>query len=172
MFENIRPRLVYALIAVLLSFMPLRVQAQLSTATVTGVVKDSNGSVIPGVNMVLKNTETTNERTALTNGAGNYVFLSVTPGSYTLEATAPGFEVTKISKITLDVNQTATLDITMQVGTVQQTVTVEAAGELVQSATSELGAVVSSKQVVDLPLNGRNFTQLLSLTPGVAPVSV
>src|SRR5207253_3418310 len=115
---------------------------------------------------------TTTERTAVSNNAGNYVFLSVPPGTYTIEATAPGLQTTRIANLTLEVNQTATADITMQVGAVQQTVTVEAAGELVQSATAELGAAVTSKQVVDLPLNGRNFTQLLALTPGVAPVSV
>ena len=107
----------------------------------------------------------------MSNSAGNYVFLSITPGQYTLRAEAPGFEVSK-APFTLEVNQTATFDLSMQVGTVQQTLTVETSGELVQSATSELGAVVAEKQVNDLPLNGRNFTQLLSLTPGVAPVSV
>lgn len=152
--------------------MPSRGYAQLSSATVTGLVRDASGADIPNVKVVLKNLDTSVERTATTNSAGNYVFLSLTPGNYSLTASSPGLQTSQISKFTLAVNQTVTLDITMEVGAVQQTVTVEAAGELVQSATSELGAVVASKQVVDLPLNGRNFTQLLSLTPGVAPVSV
>src|ERR1022692_3193019 len=146
--------------------------AQLSSASVTGVVRDVSGSVIPNVKITLQNVATSVAHNTVTNTAGNYLFLGITPGEYTLQAEASGFEVSKIPQVTLAVNQTATLDLTMQVGTIQQSVTVEASGQLVQSATAELGAVVSEKQVFDLPLNGRNFTQLLSLTPGVAPVSV
>src|SRR6516164_3088350 len=146
--------------------------AQLSSASVTGIVRDASGSLIPNVRIVLKNAGTSVERVATSNSAGNYVFLNIAPGVYSLDATSPGLQVTQIPNFTLDVNQTATLDITMQVGTLQQTISVEAAGEMVQAATSELGAVVSTKQVLDLPLNGRNFTQLLSLTPGVVPISV
>jgi hypothetical protein len=146
--------------------------AQLSTASVTGIVRDSSGSAVPNVKITLENTGTTVQHVTQSNSAGNYVFLNITPGPYTLEATAPNFQTTRIPQFNLAVNQTATLDITLQVGTVQQSVTVEATGELVQASTAELGAVVAAKQVVDLPLNGRNFTQLLSLTPGVAPVSV
>ncbi len=146
--------------------------AQLSSASVTGVVRDSTGSVVPNCKLVLKNVETSVERIAESNSAGNYLFLGITPGPYTIEASAPGFQTAKIPQITLSVNQTATIDVTLQVGNLQQTVTVEASGELVQSATAELGAVVAEKQVTDLPLNGRNFTQLLSLSPGVAPISV
>jgi outer membrane receptor protein involved in Fe transport len=139
---------------------------------VTGVVRDSTGSVVPSCKLVLKNVDTSVERIAESNSAGNYLFLGITPGNYTIEASAPGFQTQQMRQITLAVNQTATIDVTLQVGNLQQTVTVEASGELVQSATAELGAVVAEKQVVDLPLNGRNFTQLLSVSPGVAPVSV
>ena len=160
------------LAAVLLGFSPGQAWAQLSSASVTGVVHDSSGSVVPQAKITLQNVETTVTRAAQSNSAGNYVFLNINPGQYTLQAEAQGFDISKTAPFTLAVNQTTTLDLTMQVGTVQQSVTVETSGELVQSATAELGAVVAEKQVVDLPLNGRNFTQLLSLTPGVAPVSV
>jgi outer membrane receptor protein involved in Fe transport len=146
--------------------------AQLSSATVTGVVHDSTGGVVAGAKVLLHNLDTTIETRADTNSSGNYVFLNITPGRYSLEASSAGFQTSKITELALVVNQTATMDFTLQVGAVQQTVNVEAAGELVQAATSELGAVVEQKQVVDLPLNGRNFTQLLSLTPGVSPISV
>jgi outer membrane receptor protein involved in Fe transport len=146
--------------------------AQLSSASVTGVVRDTSGSVIPGVKITLQNVATSVAHNTVSNTAGNYVFLGITPGEYTLQAEVTGFEVSKMPEFTLAVNQTATLDLTMQVGTVTQSLTVEASGQLVQSATAELGTVVTEKQVFDLPLNGRNFTQLLSLTPGVAPVSV
>ena len=146
--------------------------AQLSSASVTGVVRDTSGSVIPNVKITLQNVATSVAHNTVSNTAGNYLFLGITPGDYTLQAEVPGFEISKMPEFTLAVNQTLTIDLAMQLGTVQQTVTVEASGQLVQSATAELGAVVAEKQVADLPLNGRNFTQLLSLTPGVAPVSV
>jgi outer membrane receptor protein involved in Fe transport len=156
----------------LLPFIPSKAVAQLSSASITGVVRDSTGSVIPEVKLTLQNVDTSVERSTVSNSAGNYVFLSITPGRYTLQAEAAGFDVAKIPQFTLDVNQTATVDLALRVGALQQTVNVEASGQLVQSATAELGAVIAEKQVDDLPLNGRNFTQLLSLTPGVAPVSV
>src|SRR5258708_36395575 len=98
MFEISRFRSLGFLAALILVFAPTRVQAQLSSATVTGIVRDSSGSVVPSAKVVLKSADTTAERTALSNSAGNYVFLSVPPGSYSIEATATGFEVTKISK--------------------------------------------------------------------------
>ncbi len=173
-FASLRPKFLFfgVLLALFLAFAPSRAFAQLSSASVTGVVHDASGSIIPQVKITLQNVETSVQHVAQSNNSGNYVFLSITPGRYSIQAEAPGFEVSKISEFVLTVNQTATLDLTMQVGTVQQTLTVEEAGQLVQSSTAELGAVVAEKQVVDLPLNGRNFTQLLSLTPGVAPVSV
>jgi len=82
------------------------------------------GSIIPQVKITLRNVDTTVEHVAQSNNAGNYVFLSITPGQYTLPAEAPGFELSKTAPFTLEVNQTATFDLTMQVGTVQQTLTV------------------------------------------------
>ncbi|HWB95732.1 MAG TPA: TonB-dependent receptor, partial [Bryobacteraceae bacterium] len=145
---------------------------QLSTSSVTGTVRDTSGSVIPGTSVTLRNVETGVDRSTVTNDAGNYLFLSILPGRYTLEASKDGFSKSSLAPFTLEVNQTATLDFNLRVGGVEQTVTVAAVGAEIQASTAEVGAVVSSKQVVDLPLNGRNFTQLLTLTPGVAPVSV
>jgi len=145
---------------------------QLSTATLTGVVRDSTGAVVPEAVVILRNAATTGERRTVTNSAGNYTFLNITPGRYTLETTASGFRPNKVAEFELQVNQTMTQDTVLEVGTLEQAVQVEATAEGVQSSTAELGAVVAEKQVADLPLNGRNFTQLLTLTPGVAPVSV
>ncbi len=171
-FASLRSKLFGVLLALFFAFTPFKAHAQLSSASVTGVVHDASGSIIPQVKVTLQNVDTSVQHVTQSNNAGNYVFLNITPGRYSIQAEAPGFELSKVSQFVLEVNQTATLDLTMQVGTVQQTLTVEEAGQLVQSSTAELGAVVAEKQVVDLPLNGRNFTQLLSLTPGVAPVSV
>jgi outer membrane receptor protein involved in Fe transport len=159
------------LLACILSFVSPAF-AQLSTATVTGIVRDSSGSVIPAATLTLRNVDTNVERATQTNEVGNYVFANVPPGPYILETSKTGFGTQRVEQFTLTVNQTANFDVTLSVGTVEQTVNVTAAAEMIQSSTAELGAVVAQKQVVDLPLNGRNFTQLLALTPGVAPVSV
>ncbi len=159
-------------LAIALAFGAVTARAQLSTASITGVVRDPSGSPIAGAKIVVRNTDTAVEHPGQTNGSGNYLILSLTPGPYSLSISADGFQTAEVPAMTLEVNQTATRDVTMKVGSLQQTMTVEAAGELVQASTAELGSVVGEKQVVDLPLNGRNFTQLLSLTPGVSPVNV
>lgn len=158
-------------VAVMLAFAGLAF-SQTSSATVNGSVRDSSGSRIPGAFLVLRNTATSVETRTETNEAGVYVLLNILPGQYTMEVSKSGFRTAKLASFTLAVNQTATLDLNLEVGAVEQSVNVEAVGAEVQSSTAEIGAVVSKQQVVDLPLNGRNFTQLLSLTPGVAPVSV
>src|SRR5690242_4825384 len=83
--------------------------AQLSSASVTGVVRDPSGSVVAGVKIGLTNLDTTVKHTAESNSAGNYVFLSIPPGNYMLEATAPGFQTMQVPRISLAVNQTATI---------------------------------------------------------------
>lgn len=149
-----------------------RLRAQLSTASVTGTVRDSSGGAAAGVEMTMKSTATGVARTTTSNDAGNYLFLGVVPGPYTLEAHHAGFQTVRVQPFVLEVNQTATFDLTLELGQVQQSVSVTATGEAVQASTAELGSVVGQKQVVDLPLNGRNFTQLLTLTPGASPANV
>ena len=151
---------------------PVSVLAQLSTASINGTVRDPSGSSVANATLVLLQVETGVERSTLSNVSGNYGFLSILPGNYTLEVTADGFATSNLEPFTLLVNQTATFDFTLTLGAVTESITVEAVGAEVQSSTAELGAVVEQKQVMDLPLNGRNFTQLLALTPGAAPVSV
>ncbi|HWO29517.1 MAG TPA: carboxypeptidase regulatory-like domain-containing protein, partial [Candidatus Acidoferrum sp.] len=131
-----------------------------------------SGAVLPGASVVLRNVETGVERSTVSNNAGNYVFLDLNPGRYTLQVKAGGFSEKRISEFVLGVNQTATIDVALNVGSESQAVTVEASAEQLQVSNADLGTVIATKQVNDLPLNGRNFTQLLSLTPGVAPISV
>ncbi|HZT32656.1 MAG TPA: TonB-dependent receptor [Bryobacteraceae bacterium] len=167
-----RARLCILRLSVLAALFCAAVYGQLSTSSLNGTVRDTSGSLVPGASVVLRNVDTGVERQTVTNDAGNYVFLNIIPGKYTLEAVKQGFSKSSLAPFTLEVNQTATFDFSLKVGGVEQTVTVEAIGAEIQASTAEVGAVVNSKQVVDLPLNGRNFTQLLTLTPGVAPVSV
>src|SRR5258708_35591938 len=146
--------------------------AQLSTASVTGIVRDVTGAVIPQARVVLRNVGTSVEKSTTSNNSGNYLFLNVNPGPYTLETSVQGFKSARLTEFTLAVNQTATLDLALEVGNLEQSVNVEASANEIESATAELGSVVEQKQLVDLPLNDRNFTQLLSLSARVAPVSV
>ncbi|HLH37297.1 MAG TPA: carboxypeptidase regulatory-like domain-containing protein [Alloacidobacterium sp.] len=144
--------------------------AQVSTASLSGSARDSSGAVITNAAVVLHSVDTSIERSTVTNSAGDYVFLNILPGRYTLEARASGFSSQKIPEFVLTVGQTATMNFTLGVGTETQVVTVEAGAQQLDLQGADLGAVIATKQVNEIPLNGRNFTQLLQLTPGVAPI--
>src|SRR6266481_4934661 len=159
------------LVALVLIFViPHSASAQ-ATATLNGVVRDSSGAVIPRATVTLHNTDTSTERESLTNDSGLYVFVSVPPGEYVLKVTKNGF-TTATQGLHVLVNQASTQDFALRVGSTQESVTVEASAVNLETGNATLGSVIESKQVRDLPLNGRNFTQLLALTPGVSPVSV
>jgi hypothetical protein len=151
---------------------PSGARAQQSSAAINGTVKDPSGAVVEGASITLTNLDTSVVRNSVTNSAGNYVFIDVLPGSYSFRISKPGFTSVAEQRFTLNVNQTATMDFTLTVGSTQQTVTVEASAVAIEASTSELGTVINEQAVKDLPLNGRNFTQLLTLTPGASPVSV
>ena len=163
-------RRISLLALVLILVIPHSASAQ-ATATLNGVVRDSSSAVIPQATVILQNTDTGTERESLTNDSGLYVFVSVQPGEYVLKVTKEGF-TTATQGLHVLVNQASTLDFTLKVGSTQQSVTVEASAVNLETGNATLGSVIESKQVRDLPLNGRNFTQLLALTPGVSPVSV
>ena len=146
--------------------------AQINTANITGTVSDATGAVIPDTELILTNVETGIESHGASNSVGNYRFSNLQPGTYTLQAGKEGFTTAVIQPFTLNVGQEPTFNFSLEVGAVAETVTVEASGAELQASSAELGTAVTERQVVDLPLNGRNFTQLLALTPGVAPVSV
>src|SRR5437868_3136557 len=165
-------RLSLLLVALGLLFVIPQSASGQATATLNGVVRDSSGAVIPQATVTLHNTNTGTDREGLTNDSGLYVFVSVPPGEYVLKVTKEGFTTATQEGLHVVVNQASTQDFTLRVGSTQQSVTVEGSAVNLETANATLGTVIESKQVRDLPLNGRNFTQLLSLTPGVAPVSV
>ena len=146
--------------------------SQSTSASVNGTVRDQSGAVVSGVHIVLANVDTGVQRTAATGSAGVYFLGDIPPGSYSAQASNDRFATEKRNGIVLQVNQTATLDFTLAVGPQKETVTVVSNLSVVDSTTSELGTVITTGFVANLPLNGRNFTQLLELTPGVSPVSV
>src|SRR5689334_17164680 len=99
--------------------------AQVSTASVNGVVTDAQGAVVPQATIVLTHVATSVENTTVSNGSGHYVFLNITPGTYTLEAKASGFSPVKVEAFTLVVNQIATVNVHLNVGSLQTVVTVQ-----------------------------------------------
>jgi len=164
------PALLFAAVLVLaLSATPVLGQA---TAALNGTVRDSAGAVVIDAAVVLHNRDTNLDRTAMTNSVGTYVMPEVQPGNYDLKVTKSGFSPAVRSGVSLVVNQTATFDFTLKAGAVTEVVNVQANAVALETSTSELGVAVVKQQVNDLPLNGRNFTQLLNLTPGVSTVNV
>lgn len=146
--------------------------AQRSSAAINGTVRDSSGGVIPQASVTLTNTQTSVLQTALTNEAGEYIILNILPGTYVLNVSKAGFKTINQSPFTLQVNQTTSFDFALPVGSTTQTITVKAAAATIETSTAELGSVVTQKMVDGLPLDGRNFTELLQLTPGASPISV
>jgi outer membrane receptor protein involved in Fe transport len=143
-----------------------------ATATVNGTVRDSTGAVIPDATVVLHSRDTNLDRTTTTNSVGTYVIPQIQPGEYAVRVSKTGFRTEVKTNVTLVVNQTATIDLALNAGSTQETVEVQASAATLETSTSELGEAIVKKQVNDLPLNGRNFTQLLNLTPGVSTVNV
>src|SRR5215210_6703698 len=146
-------------------------RAQTATGGVNGTVTDQHGAVVPGATVTLVNRATNIETRAAASREGYYTFVNVSPGTYVLRVEAAGFSTVQTSPFDVGVSQTLTQNISLTVGEVTQTVEVVAGGELIQASSTELGTVIPEKAIEDLPLNGRNFTQLLTLTPGVTPVS-
>ena len=143
-------------------------RAQLSTASINGTVSDTTGALVEGAEITLQSTTTGTKRSTTSNGDGAYVFIDVAPDHYTLTAAKQGFATTALAPFVLQVNQTATLNFSLKVGAQAQKVTVTAQTAQLQTSTSDLGTVINRAAVDALPLNGRNFTELLTLTPGAS----
>ena len=145
---------------------------QSTFASVNGTVRDQNGAVISGAKIALVNIDSGVQHIAATGSAGVYSIGDIPPGNYSARAPKDCFTTEEKTGLTLQVNQTATPDFRMMVGSHEETVAVASNLSAVDSTTSALGTVITTLLVTNLPLNGRNFTQLLALTPGVSPVSV
>ena len=141
-----------------------------TTATVSGVVTDESGGVLPAVQLAITNAGTGIQRTFTTDTSGRFVVFQLPPGSYKLAATLAGFETLVRDEITLTVGQIATLNLSMKVGSVTEQVTVTADAPLVNTGTSAVSGVVEEKRIEQLPLNGRDFSQLPLVQPGVSAV--
>ena len=142
-----------------------------ANAKVSGTLTDPNGAAVPGAVVKLVNQATKIEVDTTTNEDGYFNFVNVNPAMYTLRVEVQGFKGVQSAPFEVGVSEAVTQNIGLTLGAVSETVEVMAGTELIQQASSDLGTVINEKVVQDLPLNGRNFTQLLTLTPGVTPVS-
>ena len=157
---------VYLLAMILvLSLSPGALWAQV-TASIIGTVKDASGAVVPGATVVVKHLETGTLRTTETDSNGNFTVPSLRVGQYELSAEKLGFKKGVLQGITLVVAQEAVVNITLEIGNVEQQVTVMAEASLVNTTLSSTSGLVGEKEVKDLPLNGRSFDQLLTLNVG------
>ncbi len=156
----------FGLAAVWLASASLPTWAQSTTARAEGVVQDETGAALPGVSVTATNAGTNFAKTAATDVEGHYILTPLPIGTYVVKAEIQGFNAATI-KVTLTVNQVARLDFDLKVGDQAEVVEVVGATPILDKSTSTLGTVIDSTQVSNLPLNGRNFTQLATLAPGV-----
>jgi hypothetical protein len=148
-----------------------RVSGQEVSATLRGTVTDPSGAGVSGAQVTAIQVETGLQRVTMSDGQGSYVLVALPVGHYRLETQAKGFKQYVQEGISLDVNQTATVAIHLVVGTETQRVEVTADAPVIESTSTNLGQTVGEREVLDLPLNGRHFTQLGLLQPGVAPMT-
>lgn len=140
--------------------------AQLSTADILGTVTDATGAVIPNATVTVTNKGTNAVRTITTDGSGNYDAALLPVGVYSVKVDLPGFKSTTVSNLSVEAGDRARADVKLQTGTATETVNVEAQTPLLQADSATVSSTVTAKAVQDLPLNGRNFVQLVQLVPG------
>ncbi len=153
----------------LLLLIPVWLMAQSEKAQLTGVITDSSGAVTPGVRVTVTNTANGEKRSVTADDSGFYTVPLLEPGKYEVSTAMEGFRSVTRSGIELHVNQTLRVDFQIELGSVNESIEVTASQAALQTATSDLGQTVENKQVVDLPLNGRNTIALAVLAPGVRP---
>ncbi len=145
----------------------VNVHAQVAGGTITGTLVDGSERVIPNATISITNTATGINRTVTTNEDGLYIAPNLVPATYVLRYAAPGFKSEEKRQIELTVGATVTINMTMQVGATSETVEVQTEAPDVQVASSDIGAVVNATTIRELPLNGRSWTDLATLQPGV-----
>jgi hypothetical protein len=155
----------FALVAALL-LMASNASAQVDRATLTGTVRDTSMAVVPGATVTVRNVATNVSSEAVTDAQGNFLVGGLIPGSYVVDVELAGFQKSS-GKVDLEVGQRSRLDFTLSVGTVEQTVIVQASSPIINTEQATLGSVIPQSQVANLPLSIRNWDDLLALVPGV-----
>ncbi|HXI29008.1 MAG TPA: DUF2012 domain-containing protein, partial [Vicinamibacterales bacterium] len=145
--------------------------AQTFRGGISGRVADATGAVLPGVTVTVTNDATAVSRTTVTSTTGDFSVPDLPLGAYTIEATLQGFQTVR-TRVEVSVSQIASVEIKLGLSTVAETINVTASALILDTVSTALSNVVRPKQVQDLPLNGRDFTRMLQLAPGVAGNSV
>jgi hypothetical protein len=145
--------------------------AQTVTGTLVGTVSDPSGAPVLGAKVVVVNVATNLSRTTQTNTTGEYQFPFLPVGRYKMEVEAAGFQKASVEPFQVNVGQVARIDVPLRIGSITESVTVEAAAVSLQTENATLGSVIDRQKVAELPLNGRSFVQLALLMPGVNPVT-
>src|SRR5271157_3667628 len=161
--------LVPVTVIIVLALWPRTGWSQTVYGSIAGTVLDASSAAIPGTTVTLTNLGTADKRIMESDAAGAYTFVNILPGNYRLEAEKSGFKLFKREPVVVEVGSGIRIDLAMQVGAVTQTIEVTAATPLLQAETSDLGQVVESRTVTEMPLNGRNPLALVQLSPGVVP---
>ena len=166
-------RLMFALVTLVagLNLLILNLSGQQITGSIRGTVLDPSDAIVQAATVTAKHTETGLSRTVVTDRQGAYVLVELPIGHYQMEVRAQGFQKYLQQGISLDVNETATVTIHLKLGAETQQVEVRADAALVQNTLSSLGQTVMEHEILDLPLDGRNFSQLGLLQPGVVPLT-
>ncbi|MCU1264881.1 MAG: Cna protein B-type domain, TonB-dependent Receptor Plug Domain protein [Acidobacteria bacterium] len=159
--------LILALCILLVASATAMSQSQ-TTGRIVGTVTDEKGGVIPGADITVTNKATGEERKTVADESGHFIVPLLAPGSYTVVVTGTGFKKFISEDVRVALTETSTVNAALVVGSVAETVTVNAAPPLVQTEGAQLGRVVDSRAVSELPLATRNFTQILGLSPGAA----
>lgn len=154
-------------LSVMLLLAAVAVAAQ-TTSTIEGTVKDKQGLGVASAQVHVTNTELAIDRTVTTEGDGSYRVSALPPGVYEIKVSKEGFESDVFKNLEVTLNRTLTLDITMQVGALNQTVEVNSATPLLETSASSTGSTITPQQIGEMPINGRNYLDLLQLVPGVA----
>jgi hypothetical protein len=164
-------RLVLSGILVLLSFARLSVaQTQITTGVILGAVTDSTGASLPGVTVEARNLDTNFGRTLVTEADGRYVFLQLPPGNYRVTFTLSGFATHVQENVALTVGQAVTLPVSLKVSGVSETVTVTTATRVIETSRTAAATTLNQTTIETIPILGRKFEDLLTLTPGVSVV--
>jgi hypothetical protein len=162
---------VCALVALILVLAPVGLQAQRQTATVTGTATDSSGGALAGASVQATNAGTGISQSTSTDAQGRYTIPQLDPGTYNVQASLAGFKTVVHAAVVLSVGGTVVVDFSLPVGEISQTVSVEGQVSRVETENAQVSTLVSPTQMRDLPLNGRNFEQLITLAPGVATIA-
>lgn len=159
-----------ALFVALFAFSCIPAGAQ-TTGSISGTVRDPTGSVIPDIAIICRNVDTGAQQNATTDAEGTYAFPILPVGHYELETFRPGFKPYKRTGLTIDVNTKLQIDITLEIGQQSEQITVSESAVQVETESTQMGDVVTGSVMTAVALNGRAFTDLLSLQPGIVPMS-